>query len=162
MAIHHAGARRVLSAILVGGLAAGTVDIFAASLITMLSPWLILKFIAGGVLGPAALQGGLAVLLLGLILQWAMSALIATIFVVAARRISWMLRRPVAAGLAYGVLVYFVMNYVVVPLSAWHRWPTFKPVSFAENLVAMLVFGTIITLSARRFLAPASPQLAEA
>jgi hypothetical protein len=157
-----AGARNVALAILSGGLVAGTIDIFAASLITLLSPLLILRFIAGGLLGAAALGGGLNTLLLGLVLQWAMSVLIAAIFVFAAARIPWMLRRAAVAGLAYGVIIYFGMNYVVVPLSAWHRWPTFKPVSFAENLLAMLLFGVIVAFCARRFLVPAKLQPAQA
>ena len=51
--------RADLKAILWGGLVAGTVDIFAASLITLLSPLLIMRFIAAGLLGREVIQGGL-------------------------------------------------------------------------------------------------------
>ncbi|MGH8213757.1 MAG: hypothetical protein ACREPP_11075 [Rhodanobacteraceae bacterium] len=141
-----------LRAILAGGFIAGTIDIFAASLINWINPLIILRFVAGGVLGAAALQGGMSASVLGLILQWAMSMLIAAIFVVAALRLRWLTARPVASGLAYGVVIYLVMNYVVMPLSAWHHAPAFKPVSFVENLIAMLVFGLIIAFCARRSL----------
>ncbi|HJR13390.1 MAG TPA: hypothetical protein VJ833_05770 [Rhodanobacteraceae bacterium] len=143
---------RPLPAILVGGLVAGTLDIGAASLINMIDPRVILRFIAGGLLGKAALQGGPAVAWLGLFLQWGMSLLIATIFVFAALRLRWLTARPVLAGLAYGVVVFVVMNYVVVYFSAWHRINHFTPASFVENLLAMLVFGLIVSISARVFL----------
>ncbi len=142
--------RAASRAILAGGFIAGTVDIFAASLISQFNPMVILRFVAGGVLGPAALQGGVSTSILGLVLQWAMSLLIAAIFVLAALRLRWLTARPVIAGLAYGVVIYFVMNYAVVPLSAWHHVPTFKLVSFLENLAAMLLFGLIVAFYARR------------
>ena len=143
---------RPLLAILVGGLVAGTLDIGAAALINLIDPRVILRFIAGGVLGKAALQGGAAVAWLGLFLQWGMSLVIAAIFVLAALRLRWLTVRPVLAGLAYGVVVFVVMNYVVVPLSAWHRINHFTPASLAWNLLAMLVYGLIIAVCARRFL----------
>lgn len=146
------GRQRVLRAILAGGFIAGTVDIGAAALINMIDPRTILHFIAGGVLGKAALQGGAAVEWLGLFLQWGMSLVIAAIFVLAALRLRWLTRRPVLAGLAYGVVVFVVMNYVVMFFSAWHRINHFTPRSFAFNLLAMLLFGLIVAFAARRFL----------
>ena len=143
---------RPLLAILVGGLVAGTLDIGAAALINLIDPRVILHFIAGGVLGKAALQGGPAVAWLCLFLQWSMSLVIAAIFVLAALRLRWLTVRPVLTGLAYGVVVFVVMNYVVVPLSAWHRINHFTPASLAWNLLAMLVYGLIIAVCARRFL----------
>jgi hypothetical protein len=139
-----------LSAILLGGFIAGTIDIGAAALINFISPLLILHFIAGGLLGKAALAGGAAVGVLGLGLQWAMSLLIAAVYVVACGRLPVLRRRWIASGVAYGVVVFFVMNYVVVPLSAWGRWPHFSAEKFAENLLAMLIFGLIIAFFAQR------------
>ena len=147
---------RVLWAILAGGFIAGTIDIGAAALINMIDPRVILRFIAGGVLGKAALQGGAAVQWLGLLLQWGMSLLIAAIFVFASLRLRWLIARPVVAGLAYGVVVFVVMNYIVVYFSAWHRINHFTAVSFVENLAAMLLFGLIIAFCARGFLATPS------
>lgn len=143
---------RVLSAAILGGLIAGTVDIGAAALISGIDPSRIQQFIAGGLLGPAALQGGAHTMWLGLFLQWGMSILIAAIFVVAALRLRWLTTRWILAGLAYGVIVFVVMNYVVMPLSAWHHINRFKPLSFIENVAAMLVFGLIVAFSTRRFL----------
>lgn len=135
---------RAVVATLVGGLLAGTIDIGAAALINGLDPRVILRFIAGGLQGKAALQGGAASAWLGLFLQWGMGIVIAAIFVTAALRLRWMVTRWFLAGLAYGVVVFVVMNYVVLPSSAWHRIGHFTLESFAWNLLAMLVFGWII------------------
>lgn len=137
-------------AILLGGLIAGTVDIGAASLINMLSPVFISQFIAGGLLGKAALAGGLQTAALGVGLQWAMSIVIAALYVFASTRMGALRRQWALWGILYGIPVYFVMTYVVVPLSAWHRVAKFSLVPFAENMAAMMVFGLIVAWFASR------------
>ena len=139
-----------LTAIFVGGLLAGTIDIGAAALINLANPIRILDFIAGGLLGKAALAGGALVALLGLVLQWIMSLIIAAIYVISSRRLPMLRRRWIVCGLAYGVVIFVVVNYVVVPLSAWARWPHFSADKFAENILAMLLFGLIIGFYARQ------------
>ncbi len=143
--------RSLRKAILWGGLVAGTVDIGAASLINWLSPVFIMQVIASGVLGKPSYQGGLNSAGFGLVLQWAMSILIAAIYVLAAARISRLGRHWVPGGLLYGVVVYFVMTYVVVPLSAAGLSHGFSLRSFIENMLAMLVFGLIVAFFQRRF-----------
>ena len=144
--------RAMLKAILWGGLIASSVDVFSASLINLLSPLLILRFIAAGLLGPGVIKGGLDISLIGLLLQWLMGLIIATIYVVAARRLAWMRRDWRLTGLAYGVVVYFVMTYVVLPLSALHHWTPFELKGFLLNLAAMLLFALIVAWSAHRYL----------
>jgi uncharacterized membrane protein YagU involved in acid resistance len=140
-----------LTAIVVGGIVAGTLDIGAAALINMASPMRILHFVAGGLRGRDALQGGTSMTLLGIALQGAMSLVIAAIYVAACQQWRALHRRWITAGLAYGVVVFVVMNYIVVPLSAWGRAPAFTYAGFAENLLAMLLFGLIVSFAARRY-----------
>jgi len=142
----------VLKCSVYAGLIAGTVDIAAASLINTANPLIILLAIASGLLGKAAFHGGGGVMLLGLVLQWAMSIIIAGIFTIAAARAPGLARRWVLNGALYGVVVYIVMNFVVVPLSAASHKSRFSAVPFAENLLAMLVFGWIVAYAANRFL----------
>jgi len=92
---------------------------------------------------------GAAIALLGYGVQIAMSLIIAAIYVGASRRLAWLRERWIAAGLAFGVVVFLVMNFVVMPLSALARWPHFTVTSFAWNMLAMLVFGVIIAFFAR-------------
>lgn len=143
--------RSTPKAILWGGFVAGTIDIGAASVINWLSPVIIMQAIASGALGKASFQGGVYSAALGVVLQWAMSLLIAAIYVLAATRIPRLGRQWVAGGLLYGVVVYFVMTYVVVPLSAAGFSHGFHLRSFIENMLAMLLFGLIVAFFQRRF-----------
>lgn len=141
--------RPMFAAILWGGLVAGTLDIGAASLISGYGPLVILRYIAAGLLGKSALAGGTGEAALGLVLQWAMSLLIAAIFVlIVGRRVAATPRWPVW-GVAYGAVVFAVMNYLVVPLSALGKAPHFSVFGFVANLAAMLLFGWIIAFFAR-------------
>jgi hypothetical protein len=141
--------RSILGSILLGGVIAGTIDIGAAALINSARIGVILQAIASGILGQASFEQGVEAELLGLLLQWAMSILIAAIFVLTASRVNFLKRQWLAAGLAYGVVVFVVMNYAVVPLSAIGRIPHFTAMRFVANLLAMLVFGVIIAFLAR-------------
>ncbi len=136
-------------AVLLGGFSAGTADIGAACLIYFTAPMVIMKAIAGGLIGPASFQGGAATAALGLALQWLMSCLIAAIYVVATLKWPMLRRRWIASGLAFGAVVFGVMNYGVAPLSAIGKFPAFTVALFIANLVAMLMFGLIITFFAR-------------
>jgi uncharacterized membrane protein YagU involved in acid resistance len=139
-----------VSAIFLGGIIAATIDIGAASLISGRSPAFIMQAIAGGLLGKATFSGGAATVILGAALQELMGVLIAAIYVVLSKTVAGLLRHWVTSGLVYGVIVFFVMNYVVVPLSAWKLPPHFTPLKFAENMAAMLLFGLIIAFFSRR------------
>ena len=66
----------------------------------------------------------------------AMALIIASIFWLASRRLGFMTRNAVASGLAFGVCVYLVMNFVVIPLSAFPTQMTYTPVRVAINVVA--------------------------
>lgn len=143
-----------LAAILWGGFIAGTVDIGAASLISGYSPIVILKYVAGGLLGRGSLAGGMGNAALGLVLQWIMSIVIAAVFVVLLRKRVTQPHLWTVWGIAYGAVVFAVMNYVVVPLSALHSVPHFSAFSFIANLAAMLLFGWIVGFFAKLMLQP--------
>ena len=134
----------LLTAVLSGGLIAGTLDIVSACLINSLPPRVILESIASGLLGAASFHDGLRAELAGLALQWAMSLLIAGIYAVAASRWAALRRRAIVGGIAYGVLIFLVMNGVVVPLSAAPFHPSLQPLKVVENLLAMVLFGLIV------------------
>ena len=139
----------ILAAIVLGGLVAGTIDIGAAALINGRGVVYILHAIAGGLLGVGSFNDGAASAMLGLLLQWAISLVIAALYVAAAKRLRVLRRWWIAGGLAYGVGIFFVMNYVVIPLSAYHRFAPFTLPKFAENMLAMLLFGLIVAWFAR-------------
>jgi hypothetical protein len=137
------------TAILAGGLIAGTIDIGVASAINQVHPLLLLQAIASGALGRSSYQGGLATSALGLVLQDGMSVIIAALFVLAARRLRVLTDRWILAGLAYGVPIYLVMNFIVYPLSNAVPALHFTVPGVIINVAAMQLFGLIIAGSAR-------------
>jgi uncharacterized membrane protein YagU involved in acid resistance len=147
--------RETLNAILFGGLIAGAIDIGAASLIAGRNPGFIMQVIAGGLLAKASFAGGARTMLLGFVLQELMGILIAAIYVALAKMLPALTRRWMISGLAYGVIIFFIMNYLVVPLSAWKSAPHYSALKFAQDLTAMLVFGLIVAFFARRLTASA-------
>jgi len=149
--------RSTLIAILLGGFIAGTLDIGAAALINGVNPVVILLVVASGVLGKAAFHGGLPAAGLGILLQWAMSLLIAAVYVLASDRLPVLKRHWPTGGMAYGVGVFIVMNYLVMPLSAVGRMPQFTAPTFAGNVLTMLAFGLLIAYFAREPRTPAFP-----
>ena len=146
---------RLVSAALLAGVVGGTVDVGSAALIFHAPPAQVLRAIASGLIGKAAGHGGVEIVALGLGLQWAMSILIAAIYDVAALRLPMLAQRWPLWGLAYGVGVYGVMTYVVVPLSHAAQHPQSLMLQ-GENVAAMLLFGLIVAFFARK-LSPGKP-----
>lgn len=145
-----------LRAVVIAGFVAGTIDIGSAALINGQAPGVILQAIASGVLGSASFSEGARSEVIGLGLQWMMALIIAALYVAAANLLPVFRRAWVKGGLLAGVVIFAVMNYVVVPLSAVGRAPRFSASKFCENLLAMFIFGLIIAYCARRDAAPRS------
>ena len=78
----------------------------------------LLQFVASGLLGPQAFQGGTATALLGLALHFVIAFTLVTIFSMARAKVSFVRQHAVSSGIIYGLAVYAVMNLVVLPLSA--------------------------------------------
>jgi len=137
----------LIRAIALGGLVAGSLDVLVAALINHARVGVILQAIASGVLGRASFHGGVKTMVLGLVLQWAMSLVIAAIYIVAGARWRRLLRQPARFGALYGVGVFVVMNFVVVPLSV--AWPKghHSLADSALNLAAMVIFGLIVAFT---------------
>jgi hypothetical protein len=113
--------------------------------------------IAAGVLGPqAAHAGGTQTIVLGAFLHvviaflWAIGFYLAVRLSPTLRRWVGTTRGAVLAGLAYGVVVYLGMNYVVVPFSATGRgFPTMNLPFFINLVQHMLMVGLPIALIIR-------------
>lgn len=111
----------------------------------------ILRGIASGLIGhEAAFAAGSAPVALGAALHFFIAVSAAFVFYAASRRFPLLVRRPLASGAAFGVAVYLVMHFIVIPLS---RIP-FHLASF-RNVIGELcshifLFGMVIALGAAR------------
>ncbi len=112
----------LIRAIVSGGLVIGVLDLLDAFVFFGLRsgarPMGILHSIAAGCLGrDAARAGGVQTAALGVVLHFVIAFIIASIYIVTSRFLPVLRRRWVICGIAYGVVAYFVMTFVVVPLS---------------------------------------------
>ena len=148
-------------AILAGGLAAAVLDaadaLVAYKLAYGMSPLVIYQFVASGLLGKAAYTGGAASAFLGLGVHFLVAFTSATVFVLASERFPGLRRGAVGWGLAFGVGVFAVMNFLVIPLSRIGASVPSFPVVANGLLAHAFLVGLPIALAARRFLGNPAP-----
>ena len=134
----------------------GALDILFAMILTA---WLgreiptMLRSVASGPF-PAATDMGTGGAILGLLVHFALMALMAAVFMWLVRQRPQLLDTPYRAGIAYGVITYFAMNWLVVPLRFGTPLPP-KTLSIATQLFAHIVLvGIPFALIAVRYLRP--------
>ena len=138
-----------------GGLVAGTLDLTAACTYAWIrsnvTPVRVLQFIASGVLGPDSFSGGAKTAILGLALHFLIATVAAAVFYFASRKWLFLVEQPILAGLLYGIPVYVVMNFVVLPLSqvALRQQPLSARI--VNLVILMFCIGLPIALIVRRF-----------
>lgn len=146
--------RSPLLQVLAGGITLATLDlIYACSIWAWLKhvpPTHVLQFIASGALGDAAFEGGNATALLGAGFHYFIATLMVLSYYLVSRRYRALMQHPVRYGLPFGLLLWGVMTYVVVPLSL--AQPSAKPLmlAFVTNFLMHLLFGVICAWFARR------------
>jgi hypothetical protein len=138
------------------GLLAGSLDITAAFVESGLegrSPVSLLQGIAGGLLGMSSFQGGLATAALGAFFHFLIAFTAAAVFYAASRKLTFLVKHSVPSGLLYGVMVYSFMNFVVLPLSAYHATITLRPtVGLARDIaIVIIMVGLPISLVVRKY-----------
>ena len=147
--------RAWLTWLVIGWLVAGTCDITYATVFSYLrsgvAPSRILQSVASGLIGRVAFDGGARTAALGLGLHYMNALIITTIFFLVARSQRGLLQRPVTTGALYGGVVYLVMNYVVIPLSAIGAIGYPPPAIWISGvLVHFFLIGVPIALAARQ------------
>ena len=144
-----------LKAILLSGLAAGILDITAASVNIWINsgrgPIRTFQSVAGGIYGAETFNGGYRTAAIGLALHFFIALTAAAVYYLASRKLRFMIDRPVVSGVLYGIAVWLFMYLVVLPLSAWKVLPG----SFTSVLIGIFIHiffvGLPIALITRRF-----------
>jgi hypothetical protein len=134
------------------GLLAGTLDITVAFIEAGLkgkSPVYLLQAIAGGWLGISSFQGGWATAVLGAFFHFLIATPASAAFYLASRKLKFMVQHAIPSGLLYGVAVYIFMNYIVLPLSAYHVKIALPSVT--DVAVLMCMVGLPISLTVRKY-----------
>ncbi len=125
-----------LGTIIVGFLDIAEVIVFYA--FRGVKPIRILQSVAAGLTGrDRAFSGGTETAVLGLFFHFFIAFVVVLIYHLAARRIRALSEHPFVMGTLYGLAVYLVMNFVIVPMSAAGQtgrgtWPVMANVIFAH------------------------------
>ena len=132
-------------AILYGGLTVGTLDLLDAFIFFGLRsgapPMGILHSIAAGFLGrDAARAGGVPTAGLGLFSHYLVAFSIVTVYVLLSRAIPLLRKHWLVCGLVFGVIAYFVMTWLVVPMSNAGN----HQITFALPVTPVMINGILI------------------
>jgi len=101
-------------------------------------------------MGRAAFAGGLKTALFGLALHFLNAFIFAAIYYLASLGLPTLIHRPFIWGPLYGIVVHFVMTFVVTPLSAAPKGRYPIPVMLNGVIGHALLGGLPIALLARR------------
>jgi len=143
-----------LGVIFRAGLLSGILDITAAFITWApkgVPPEMLLQAIASGLLGEKSFDGGWKTAALGAALHFLIALSAATVFYAASRTLTFMTSRHVLAGVSYGVVVYLLMYWIVLPLSNLRRRPFSASAALIAILTHMICVGLPISLVVRRY-----------
>ncbi len=138
--------------IVLGAMVVGTLDILFAVGFWYprgVAPARIIQSVAAGLYGRASFAGGTRTVAIGALLHYFIALCIVLVYWVASRRNEVLVRRPILCGSIYGVLVYAVMNYAVIPLSATQRSAFLLSWVVSSVLVHAFLIGVPAALFAR-------------
>lgn len=144
---------RAFRVIAITGLIVGAMDITSAIVLTLLRGGTIMRlmqFISSGLLGKSAFQGGLATATLGLALHFLIAFSLVAVFYFASRKLAFLRQYPVPSGIAYGLIVFAVMNLIVLPLSAATPRHSLSG-DLIQIAIHMFIIGLPTSLLIRRF-----------
>lgn len=113
----------------------------------------VVQYIASGILGIAAFNGGIGTALLGVLIHFLISFVIAGVFLLSADRIPLLRRYALPGALVYGFGVFIVLNLIVIPLSKAPPLPAsaLSVLSLIEIVIDhILVIGVTLGIIVRR------------
>jgi len=118
---------------------AGTLDILSA-FVWSDAVVAVLRTVASGPLGDdmAASSAGAP---LGLLVHFAIMAAMVTAFMLAAKRVPALTQRWIVAGLFYGLALWIVMYWIVMPL----RWDSYRTPSDVLPILQQLISHCLLT-----------------
>ena len=136
------------------GLTAGALDLLAAFALSASrggGPVQALQGIATGVLGRSSYSGGAGSAALGFACHFTIALGAATTYYMLSQRLKVLTSHAIFSGALFGIGVYFFMQYVVLPLSAFPGRPASQLSTIATGvLIHIFCVGLPIALVIRR------------
>jgi hypothetical protein len=147
---------KTISTILKAGLLVGTLDILAAFLYYFIrtgnnNVFIILKYIAAGLLGKEALSGGAPMMMAGLLFHYLIAFAFTCFFFWVYPKSKALSSNNLLIGVAYGFFIWATMSFIVVPLSQLGTQPFTMVNSLIELLILIVCFGIPLSIWASHF-----------
>jgi len=132
----------------------GTLDAIAALLISYkISPVIIFQYIASGWFGQAAFKGGTTMVIWGILFHYLIASVYSIIFFNLYPAFIKVLKNKYLAGLLFGLLIWLVMNFAVLPLTNIPKRPAHPNLlSMTEGIAALIIcLGIPIAVTAEKY-----------
>lgn len=157
-----ASAPGIWEAIATGWLLCGVLDINGAFLQSWLqsgaTPPMVLKGVASALWGRAAIDAGVGMAAIGLLMHFTVALTATLVFYALSRRVAFLRSAPLLiVGPLYGIVVFAAMNYGTLPLLSWlrsfylgtpPRWP--GTMGLPQLVIHMICVGLPIVWGVRR------------
>jgi hypothetical protein len=144
-----------LSSALKSGLIIGCLDASAASfqayIVNGVSPDRVFAFVASGAFGQSAYEGGSMMSLIGLAFHFVVAISWTFIFYAAYPKLTILQSNKFFAGMAYGILIWLTMNFVVIPLSLIGLRPFNLVSASIQIIIHLFVIGVPISYLTNKF-----------
>jgi len=148
------GGTNATRTILIAGIIAGTLDSVAASVVFYfkldLSPAQVMQYIASALYGAEAFSGGAAMVIIGTLLHFMISFIIAGVYFYLFPVIKLLRERPVISGLLLGIAIWLFMNLVIIPFSKIQPTPFELSAVVISVIWHMVLVGLPISLITKR------------
>ena len=136
-------------------LVAGTLDAIAAILQFLINggtqPERIFKYIARALVGESARSGGYEMVVLGITLHYLVALVWTIIFYIFYRHFSFIRQQIFLSGIIYGLIVWTIMNFVVIPLSRLGPQNLHLKGMIISSLVIVTCIGLPVALLIHKF-----------
>jgi uncharacterized membrane protein YagU involved in acid resistance len=117
-------------------------------------PSRLLQSIASHLVGRSAFNGGLRDAMLGLALHYLIAAFWISTFVISAQFFEVLFRRPIISGAIYGLVIYGVMNFLILPHTHNSAPLSRDPFNLLNGIFALVIFMGIFVALCNQCFAP--------
>ena len=131
---------RLFSKMLTAGFVVGTFDILSAFIHYFIKTGQthfsdVLRFVASGYFGTAAVTGGRSMIFAGLIIHYLIAFAFTVFFFLLFPKIKTFSKNKILTGIVYGIFVWVVMNIIVLPFSNI----AYRPFHISNALINVII-----------------------
>lgn len=144
--------RAALLAGIAGNIAISIYLSIALPLFFNISPLLLFQWDGSNIVGASAYTGGWGSAALGFFFNFIVAIGWSTLFVVAYRAVPAVRREAAVSGLLFGILVWLVMSFIIVPMGRADHPSTHFPALLNAIVAHTLFFGLPVALVVRNTL----------